>query len=51
VGAAAIPLLSHFKNMSVNVNYHYRLWKQSITAVLEGRAMLWTVGYRPGQRR
>lgn len=36
--------------MSVNVNYHYRLWRLSMTAALEGRAMLWTVGYRPKAR-
>jgi hypothetical protein len=37
--------------MSVNVNYHYRLWKLSITAAFEGRALLWHRGYRPAQAR
>lgn len=33
--------------MSINALHHYRLWKLSIVACLEGRAVLWTPGYRP----
>lgn len=34
-----------------NISLRYRLWRLSITAALEGRALLWAPGYRPGLRR
>lgn len=35
------------KHMSINSNYHYALWLQSLIAVRTGKASTWSQGYRP----